>query len=247
MNRALVVLSGGLDSCVVLSLAMKQNDSTQAVSFYYGQRHRRELDAASAIADFHGIVHRVEQVTLGRQGVLMHHSDEMPHSTYEELQAAEGPSPTYVPFRNGTFLSLATSIALEHECDTVYAGMHSEDAHNFAYPDCTPEFIGAMQNAIYVGTYHKVRLVCPFTYKSKADIVQLGIELGAPLHLSYSCYEGKETACGQCPTCVGRLEAFKANGVVDPISYEFDKYRPTRGHMIAEASSELNAMLKRED
>lgn len=247
MNRALVVLSGGLDSCVALSLAMQQNDRIQCVSFYYGQRHRKELDAASAIADFHGLVHRVQQIELGKGGVLMHHGDEMPHATYEELKEAEGPSPTYVPYRNGTFLSLAASIALEQECATIYAGMHSEDAHNFAYPDCTPEFIGAMQNAIYIGTYFKVRLVCPFTYKSKADIVKLGIELGAPMHLSYSCYEGKETACGQCPTCVGRLEAFKANGVVDPIEYEFDKYRPTRGHMVAKASSELNAMLKKED
>src|SRR5262245_9556666 len=139
----------------------------------------------------------------------MDHEAEMPHVTYEELQKAEGPSPTYVPYRNGSFLSLAASGALDMGADTIYAGMHGEDAHNWAYPDCTPEFIGAMQNAIYIGTYYKVRLVCPFTYMTKADIIKLGLDLLAPLHLTMSCYEGRDPACGVCPTCIARLEAFK--------------------------------------
>ena len=149
----------------------------------------------------------------------MQHEEEMPHATYEELQKAEGPSPTYVPYRNGTFLSLSASHALANECDTIYAGMHSEDAHNWAYPDCTPEFIGAMQNAIYIGTYFKVRLVCPFTYMTKKEIVLLGVTLNVPFNLTMSCYEGRSPACGVCPTCVARLEAFKSLGFEDPLPY----------------------------
>lgn len=247
MSSALVVLSGGLDSCVALALAHRENTLVSAVSFDYGQRHTIELEAAQQIVRHYDIIWRKEPISLGRGGILMNHEAEMPNMTYEELGEVVGPSPTYVPYRNGTFLSHAASLALEANIETIYAGMHAEDAHNWAYPDCTPEFIGAMQNAIYIGTYHKVRLVCPFTYKSKADIVRLGIDLGAPLHLTRSCYEGKKAACGRCPTCIGRLEAFKANGLEDPIVYEFDKYRnPGRQQWMA-ASSELNAMLKKGD
>jgi 7-cyano-7-deazaguanine synthase len=190
----------------------------------------------------------VVRCELGHAGVLMDHTASMPHDTYEALQAHEGPSPTYVPYRNGTFLSLAASLALDPrmKCDTIYAGMHAEDAHNWAYPDCTPEFIGAMQNAIYVGTYREVRLVVPFTYKSKADIVALGVRLGVPFELTHSCYEGKRPACGQCPTCVGRLEAFLTNGMKDPLEYEFDVYRNdalARNTTMLEASAALNRSL----
>jgi 7-cyano-7-deazaguanine synthase in queuosine biosynthesis len=101
-----------------------------------------------------------------------------------------------------------------------------------------------MQNAIYIGTYYKVRLVAPFTYKSKADIVELGIKLGAPLHLTWSCYEGGAVACGICPTCIGRLEAFRSLGQTDPIEYEFDKWRQSNHQrQIANASVQLNAAL----
>lgn len=247
--RSLVVLSGGLDSCVALALAQRESEYVETISFDYGQRHKKELESAQKISHHYDCVWRKEPVSLGHGGVLMDQGAQMPQMTYMELGQKVGPSPTYVPYRNGTFLSHATSIALERNIDTVYAGMHAEDAHNWAYPDCTPEFIGAMQNAIYIGTYFKVRLVCPFTYKSKTDIVKLGIELGAPLHLTWSCYEGGETACGKCPTCVGRLEAFSAAGYDDPAEYEFDKYRSRnqRSRMIADASSQLNAMMARSD
>jgi len=228
MSKAVVVLSGGLDSCVALALAKTQCDEVvAAISFNYGQRHSKmELDAAGLISSQYGLDHHVVPISLGAgSSVLMNPNAEMPHLTYEELQASEGPSPTYVPYRNGTFLSIAASGALDMNADLIYAGMHGEDAHNWAYPDCTPEFIGAMQNAIYIGTYHKVRLVCPFTYKTKAEIIHLGTTLGAPLYLTRSCYEGRDPACGQCPTCIARLEAFKENGLKDPIEYEFDKYR----------------------
>jgi 7-cyano-7-deazaguanine synthase len=247
MSSALVVLSGGLDSCVALALARKDNDGVETLSFNYGQRHDREILAAEKIAEYYDVGHTVITVPLGTgESVLMDHGASMPQMTYEELQAAEGPSPTYVPYRNGTFLSLAASGALDMGLDYIYAGMHSEDAHNWAYPDCTPEFIGAMQNAIYIGTYFKVRLVCPFTYKTKAQIIALGAELGAPLHLTYSCYEGREISCGRCPTCVARLEAFKANQLSDPIDYEFDQYRQGMNKDAVKASLQLIKELESE-
>lgn len=227
MSKAIVVLSGGLDSCVALTLAKRENDECVALSFNYGQRHAEmENEASRQIADVYDIEHHELWVSLGTgSSVLMNPNAEMPHETYEALHEAQGPSPTYVPYRNGTFLSIAASGALDMNCDLIYAGMHGEDAHNWAYPDCTPEFIGAMQNAIYIGTYMKVRLVCPFTYLTKSDIVSLGIRYASPLHLTRSCYEGRDPACGQCPTCIARLEAFHKVGEEDPIKYEFDKYR----------------------
>lgn len=248
MSKALVVLSGGLDSCVALALADREHEAVETVSFDYGQRHSVELEAAARISAAYNAKWNLLEIPLGRGGVLMEHDAEMPHMTYEDLQEVEGPSATYVPYRNGTMLSHATSLALEIQADTLYAGMHAEDAHNWAYPDCTPEFIGAMQNAIYIGTYMKVRFIAPFTYKSKAEIVKLGVDLAAPLHYTRSCYEGKEAACGECPTCVGRLEAFKLNGLQDPIAYKNDANR-IAGYMRAEVvreSLELNRRLERE-
>lgn len=226
MSSALVVLSGGLDSCVALALAMREHKRVETLSFSYGQRHTSELKAAEKIAQHYEVGHTVLSIPLGMgESVLMDHAAEMPHMTYDELEKSQGPSPTYVPYRNGTFLSLAASGALDMGLDYIYAGMHGEDAHNWAYPDCTPEFIGAMQNAIYIGTYFKVRLICPFTYSVKKEIIQIGIDLGAPLELTMSCYEGRDPACGRCPTCIARLEAFKSLGLQDPIKYEFDTYR----------------------
>lgn len=228
-GRALVVLSGGLDSCVALALARTQNAYVETVTFLYGQKHEKEVDSAQEIAGFYNVPHSLYVVPISKGGALTDSNVAMPHATYEELQEAQGPSPTYVPYRNGCLLSLSASHALERDLDKIYAGMHGEDAHNWAYPDCTPEFIGAMQNAIYIGTYMKVRLICPFTYKMKREIIELGLKLGAPLRLTWSCYEGGEVHCGKCPTCVARLEAFRQAGKDDPVRYEFDKYR---GHAV---------------
>jgi len=182
MSGALVVLSGGLDSCVELALACKEHKRVETLSFSYGQRHTAELNAAAKIADHYEVGHTVLTIPLGMgESVLMDHNAEMPQMTYEELEQSQGPSPTYVPYRNGTFLSLAASGALDMGLDYIYAGMHGEDAHNWAYPDCTPEFIGAMQNAIYIGTYFKVRLICPFSYSMKKEIIQIGLDLAAPI------------------------------------------------------------------
>ena len=246
VSDAIVLLSGGLDSSTALSLALRAgHKNVMGLAFSYGQRHYGEIEAAQRVADAYEIPLRVEKVFNLSSGdsVLMNKGSEMPHMTYEEIESSEGVSPTYVPYRNGTFLSIAASIAVAGGLDTIYIGVHAEDARGWAYPDCTPEFIGAMQNAIYTGTYHKVRLIAPFQYKMKHEIIELGLKLGTPYQLTLSCYEGTEPACGRCPTCVSRLEAFLKNGVSDPLSYEFDRYRIGTGRGVVAASLDLNRML----
>lgn len=230
--QALIVLSGGLDSTVALAEAMEANDGNSnevgAVTFTYGQKHTREVEAAKAIALTYDIAkHRVidlPQVFGGTGSVLMAENElEMPRASYEDMEDSDvGVSPTYVPYRNGNLLSMATTVALVEGASEVWAGMHAEDAHNWAYPDCTPEFLGSMAGAIYVGSYHKVRLITPHMWRTKAEVVAKGIELGVPFGITWSCYDGEELACGTCPTCVGRIQAFMVNGIQDPITYQID-------------------------
>ena len=228
--QALVLLSGGLDSTVCATLACKRHGKKDAfipngdgnvgaLSFRYGQKHEdREIQAASDVAAALNIFHRVvEAPFFGRVGALLDPTKSIPQVSYSEIV---GVSPTYVPYRNGTLLSIATVEALEWGCSEIWFGAHAEDAAGWAYPDCTPEFTGSQAAAIYVGTYHKVRLIVPLQHLWKKDIVKLGLEIGAPLHLTRSCYTDNELSCGKCPTCLSRLAAFEANGVKDPIQYQ---------------------------
>jgi len=222
--KSVVLLSGGMDSATVLGMVAEGDTEVHTLSFGYGQKHVAELEQAKTIAMHYGLTHNVVElpkfIFAGAGSALIQADDiGMPQLTYEEIDRAEGPSPTYVPYRNGTFISIAAAFALSIGADEVYAGMHSEDAHNFAYPDCTPEFLGAQAAALYVGSYHEVRLVTPLQWMTKAEIVEAAIRLSVPLYLTMSCYEGTRPACGTCPTCVGRLEAFKMAGQVDPIEY----------------------------
>jgi 7-cyano-7-deazaguanine synthase len=134
----------------------------------------------------------------------------------------------YVPFRNGFMISALASYVqgqFQHSLNkdkadwAIYFGAHAEDALNWAYPDCTPEFIGAMANAVYVGTYHKVRLITPLQWMNKADIIRKGTELNVPWNLTWSCYAGGSLHCGVCPTCRARRQGFIAAGVNDPTPY----------------------------
>jgi 7-cyano-7-deazaguanine synthase in queuosine biosynthesis len=152
----------------------------------------------------------------------------LPNSTYAELP--EGISPTYVPFRNGQLLSRIAGIAQGWimEQDTlgltatasIWFGAHADDAARDAYPDCTPEFIGNMASAIYLGTYRRVRLITPFTHMEKKSIVDIGASLALPYMLTWSCYDGGPKHCGVCPTCRARKEAFTLAHVPDPTQYE---------------------------
>lgn len=212
-----------MDSAVCLALAAAKHGDVLCLGVNYGQKHSHETEAAECVAKEYGVGYEVIQLPadiFGTKSTIMQGGPDNPHLTYQEIAESEGPSPTYVPYRNGTLLSLAAAYALTHDAQYIYAGMHAEDARNWAYPDCTPEFIGAVANAIFVGTYQKVRLITPLQWMMKADVVRIGWDLHVPFRLTLSCYEGSVPACGKCPTCVERIAAFHANGLTDPIGYE---------------------------
>ena len=225
---AYVLLSGGLDSTTVLARAVHHCTNVRAVSIDYGQRHRREIDAAAAVAGYYSIPHEVVSITIPRT-MLTDPSIPVPHVSYAEIS---GVSPTYVPFRNGLMLSTITSLIAGRHLDPtregssdfgdsamIYWGAHADDAAGDAYPDCTVAFIDAMARAIDIGTYGKISMLAPFATISKYMIVQEAVRLAAPLHLSWSCYEGGEVHCGLCATCRARKEAFQIAGVDDPTDY----------------------------
>lgn len=229
-ERAVVLLSGGIDSTVCAAIAAEELHSSNVIplSVVYGQKHSQEIIAAQQVskklclADKPEIITIPEVIYKGNPCALLDADVEVPKTTYEDVSKAYGVSPMYVPYRNGLLLSLATAYAMRVGASVIYYGAHCEDARNWAYPDCTPEFNGAMMNAIYIGTYQEVRLVTPLQWLSKAEVVKTGLELGVPFELTYSCYSGRDKHCGQCATCVSRINAFRINKAIDPVEYEVD-------------------------
>jgi 7-cyano-7-deazaguanine synthase len=218
--KAVVLLSGGVDSTVCALLAAKAYGAGDVggLNILYGQKHAREADAAEAVVSRLGMA---GLETLELPGDLFAHSGSSLIDAEEDIPAGpypakEGPVSTFVPFRNGIMISAAASYALKVGAEAVYFGAHAEDALLWAYPDCTPEFLGAMKNAVWAGTYRKVRLVTPLEWLTKAEVVELGNKHGAPFELTWSCYRGGREACGECATCLSRRAAFEANGLEDP-------------------------------
>ena len=136
----------------------------------------------------------------------------------EQIKKTDGkPVATYVPFRNGLFISSAASIALSKGCSKILYGAHSDDAAGNAYPDCSQVFNDAMNKAIYEGSGRQLVVEAPFVNMNKAGVVKTGLEIGVPYELTWSCYEGNDKPCGKCGTCIDRQAAFEANGTVDPL------------------------------
>lgn len=222
--KALVLFSGGLDSTTCLALAVEKYgaDNVLALSVSYGQKHTKEIDAAKAVAAYYGV--KLQTLDLAAIfadsdcSLLKGSSQEVPKESYaEQLKETDGkPVSTYVPFRNGLFLSSAASIALSHGCEVIYYGAHADDAAGNAYPDCSQDFNDAINTAIYLGSGKELHVEAPFVGRTKADVVREGLRLHAPYHLTWSCYEGGEKPCGLCGTCRDRAAAFAANGVADP-------------------------------
>lgn len=223
--RVLVLFSGGIDSTTALALAINQygHENVVALSISYGQKHDKEIQAANQIAKYYQVEHIFLDLAkifeYSDCSLLNHSSKEIPHETYaKQLSKTDGkPVTTYVPFRNGLFLSSAASIALSKNCNLIYYGAHKDDAAGNAYPDCSEIFNNAMNQAIYEGSGHQLQIEAPFVNKSKADIVKIGLDLNVPYHLTWSCYEGNDKPCGKCGTCLDRQEAFLKNGVIDPL------------------------------
>lgn len=224
-KKALVLCSGGVDSTTLLAKAVNKYGAHEvvALSISYGQKHLREIEAARAVAEHYGVEQRflnLSAIFADSQCSLLAHSDEViPQGSYVDQQAQTDNATvsTYVPFRNGLFLSSAASMALSLGCSVVYYGAHHDDWAGSAYPDCSPEFVHAMGDAIALGTGDDLHLEAPFVNASKADIVREGLELGVPYELTWSCYEGGEHPCGVCATCLDRAAAFAAHGVDDPL------------------------------
>jgi len=226
--KALVLFSGGLDSSVCLGLAVKEYGAKEvlALSIYYGQKHKKEMEASEKVAVFYG----VKRITLDLGEIFKDSSctllegtaEEIPHEEYaEQLQKTDGsPVSTYVPYRNGLFLSSAAAVALSNGCEVIYYGAHADDAAGSAYPDTSAAFNRAISDAIYIGSGNALTVTAPFINKSKAEVVAAGHEIGVPFELTWSCYEGNEKACGVCGTCRDRIKAFRENGLIDPVEYE---------------------------
>lgn len=224
-TKAVVLCSGGLDSTTLLAQTVQTYgaENVTALSIYYGQKHHRELQAAQAVSEYYD----VELKTLDLTGVfaesnssLLTHSDQaIPTESYaEQLSNADTTLvSTYVPFRNGLFLSAAASMALSLNASVLFYGAHHDDWAGDAYPDCSQAFVEAMNTAIVEGTGGELRLEAPFVTWSKADIVRAGLALGVPYELTWSCYEGGDEPCGVCATCLDRTRAFELNGCTDPL------------------------------
>ena len=223
--KALVLSSGGVDSSTCLALAVKKfgKENVVALSISYGQKHDKEIEASNKIAEYYGVEHiYLDLAPIFRYSncSLLKQSDhDIPHESYAEQTAETDGSPvdTYVPFRNGLFISSAASIALSKGCSVIYYGAHSDDAAGNAYPDCSEAFNKAMGDAVCIGSGEQLRIEAPFVEMNKAGVVKLGLELGVPYELTWSCYEGGDEPCGTCGTCIDRLNAFEVNGVTDPL------------------------------
>ena len=231
-DKALVLSSGGVDSttCVAMAVERFGSENVSTVSVYYGQKHSKELECAKAVADYYHVKHYemdLSPVMAYSDCSLLEHSDkEIEHSSYAEQleeKGGQGIVDTYVPFRNGLMMSSAAALAMSlypEDKVHIYLGAHADDAAGNAYPDCSRDFTDTMGRAIELGTGGHVVVEAPLVNWNKAGVVKEGLRLNAPYILTWSCYEGGSKACGKCATCIDRLEAFRANGVEDPIEYQ---------------------------
>jgi 7-cyano-7-deazaguanine synthase len=223
---AICLVSGGMDSCVTAAIANEENDELAFLHVSYGQRtEKRERKAFEALADHYNVRSRLV-ISLEHLAKIGGSSltDDRIAITAANLSAPGIPS-SYVPFRNAHLLSAAVSWGEVINATAIYIGAVAEDSSG--YPDCRPEFYDAFQNVVDIGTKPETRITVetPVIAMRKSEIVQRGIELGAPLHLTWSCYKESESACGNCDSCALRLRAFREAGVADPIPYMLDSSR----------------------
>jgi 7-cyano-7-deazaguanine synthase len=220
--RAVVCLSGGMDSCVCAALAARDYE-VYAIHFSYGQRtEARELRSAEDVARIIGARELLPlKIDLFRRiggSALTDPAIAVPAAAADENEIGSEIPVTYVPFRNAHFLSAAVSWAEVLGAKTVFIGAVEQDSSG--YPDCRPAYYDAFNQLIRTGTKEReIRVVTPLIAMRKSEIVRLGVELGAPFHVSWSCYSGENEACGVCESCVLRLRAFRGAGAVDPIPY----------------------------
>lgn len=219
-SATVVIYSGGMDSFTVLHRAIQEGLDVHALSFDYGQRHRRELEVARHVCASLDIPHQVVDIRaihgLIDNSALTNSAIEMPTGDYD----ANNLSATVVPNRNMILLSLAIAKAVNIGAARVDYGAHGGD--HILYPDCRPEFVEAMNHVAGIANFEPVALHAPYLRASKADILRDGLAMGLDYSQTWTCYEGRELACGQCGSCRERLAAFAANNTTDPLDYAVD-------------------------
>lgn len=227
MRSCVVLFSGGLDSTTALYWARENYERIEPLTFDYGQRHRVEVALAGRTASRLGLKTFVLAVDLAAVGASALTDPSIPVPDLDALPAdAPLPTSTYVPFRNGIFLSLAAAWAEARGIGDIVCGFNILDSPD--YPDTRPEFVQAMERAVRLGTKagtrgEPPRIIAPFTHMKKSDIIRLGLDLGADYSTSVSCYRGSEIPCGRCPACLLRQRAWEEAGRLDPLLLRLEK------------------------
>jgi len=225
--KAVILLSGGMDSCVCTAIARERHgkDNLALLHAMYGQRtEKRERQAFDEIADYYEVEQRLvvklDHFRAIGGSALTDKEIRVPENKLEVHGPGGSPIPvTYVPFRNAHFLSVGVSWAEAIGARAIYIGAVAEDSSG--YPDCRPEYYRVFQELVRVGTKPEtdIAMVTPVIGMNKSEIIRRGRELGAPLQLTWSCYQGEDLACGKCDSCLLRLRAFAEAGIADPIPY----------------------------
>jgi 7-cyano-7-deazaguanine synthase len=236
LKKAVIILSGGLDSTTCMGMAEQSGYSLYPVTFDYGQLHRIELMNARKVAEYYGAAERLKQIALPFLRDFGGSALTDDQIAVPRMDTNQGSVPgafitdanddipvTYVPGRNLLFLSIATSYAEAIDAEAIYMGVNALDYSG--YPDCRPDFIAKVEEVISLATKvgvqgRAIRIYTPLIHMTKADIIREGLRLGVPYQLTTSCYNGGEKACGECDSCVLRLKGFAEAGSSDPIIYE---------------------------
>ena len=216
-QKVVVIYSGGMDSFTVLHKAIADGFTVYPLSFDYGQRHKKELDYAARVCAELGVEHKIVDISginslIG--GSSLTSDIAVPEGHYEE----ESMKSTVVPNRNMILLSLAIGYAVSLQANKVYYGAHSGD--HAIYPDCRPEFVQKMNDVSQIANYEAVEIYSPYLNDSKIEILTDGLKMGLDYGKTWTCYNGREKACGKCGACQERLEAFAKNQISDPLEYE---------------------------
>jgi len=224
-KKAVCLISGGLDSCVTAHISKKQGFDIFALTFIYGQKHKKEIESAKKIAiSLNAKNHILSNIDLSKfRGSSLTDKSLKPEKNHNLDEIGKKIPSTYVPARNIIFLSIALSYAESINADSIYIGVTATDYSG--YPDCRPEFIKAFQKLANIGTKiglegNKIKIRTPLLKMNKSSIIKKGLALKAPLESTWSCYYGKSKACGRCDSCQLRLKGFKELGIKDPIKYE---------------------------
>ena len=220
MKKAVVLLSGGLDSTTALYAAIRDQFKPICLSIHYGQRHERELSAAKIITAHLKLEHWMIPLSLPWGGSALTDERIPVPKGRDEAEMTKGIPVTYVPARNSIFLSLAASLAETKKAEAIYFGANALDYSG--YPDCRPEFLESFETLMKRGTQAgseggKIRIVAPLLRLTKAEIVRLGQALEVPFESTWSCYEGREFPCGECDSCILRAKGFREAGIEDPL------------------------------